>query len=1135
MRRDSGFGLAVGLDGVSISGFARAPPPAGPPPGSAGDAALQALPALAAPLENGMVDRYRYDEGRHPDQVAEDLRLLEGEWKERLKKSIQAEATLTNNWSLLWKAEGIYESLDNRIRQKLLDTFATRAGRTSFRAQIKAVCDPAVDAQCAEFQTEMFAAPALAGTASSPPGIPAAATAVGIAPATELFELWKRRREAQTQADKMFGELSAWTKCEGRIRIPDRRPAIRGFDHLSARLVEWITWPYLSAGVFQVQPNMLVYGPAGAGKTLICQLAAYDIARSLQWARARQADPAARPGAPAPSAASQSGSSGSSGAPAARPGEAPATAARRLSEELNSLVTVYFVDALRFRSPDPRVVGARLRNHLNCLQYEVTRDRKRQQTRSKLGVLILDNLDALFLTDRELEQEPRPERRASQFRSWTYRAAPEVLNRYGGRALAAPDLPAARAAGSDAAADPAALSPAARDMASARSGEPRGAGAGEVLLFAPPARPAQRFLTATPTVVTTTVTASPAAVAAAGPLSGAPPAGLGVVGSSAGGEPLDVVLASVLGPAALEAEYPDVRVIWTARYIWRFPPSLRRLVAGRQLFVDLPGARARRSHLEELLREDLYANVAGRLIEEDALRRAALAAPDAKDQRTEAQLAEDFDGGRTGNEPDQALYVKERELADAVKDVFLRSYRQYQSLPIRPAPRLLLSSIVHAPPNYKYRALADAFLAASAPALDLLTGVSGMSLEGYCQLQSKFFLTFDEVDSFLVIGGKKSDGFSGNTPYGYTLEDLRGLFKQLRTTVNTRLVRQGFEVRRAFIYGSSRLASSFCRQTAADIEQRRAADPLAVPATDDPGSAGENPAASWLPVDAEQGQCLVAVGPDLADVRTGRPVLPMWARFGSHRALAQTDAYRAINDFEKYVTPKADYPQFVLFEMYGRPTPIRSALPAGQQSQLCGVRPGPASTFLFPTAQAVRLAAPPRALLARAVPPFALGPAAPLFLPPPPPFWARGQVLTPRPALLAYPPPPYGFVGGGAAPPGPGQPPPAPGRSWGLLARAGGRSGDEASREDAARPDPAAPPHTSHFARAPSAGSGVTGAPDAAADARALGGAGRGRRRREPRTEPFADEHRLWRDYQAAAANPARLPFDAIFKSHLSD
>jgi hypothetical protein len=860
---------------------------------------------------------------------------LKGIWTKQLEKSITAEAERSNNWSLLWKGEAIYESLNSRYinawRKAL--RFMSRA---SLRATVDYIClrnaqvQPTPEAAARLFGVDDIdlALVKRAYTVVSRRECPAFLEDVGLGttrplvvpiPDPEnrkqvvgLLGLWGLRKDARAAVESMFQQLSRTTKCEGRLPLALQRPPVAGFNAYSSRLVEWLVWPFLSpTGVFPSHPMVMLFGPAGAGKTTIAQLAAFDIATSLQWADVKRTgqNPQA--------------------AVAALPGnDVPLT-------DLNGYVTTYYVDTLQLRSGNGEQVARRLRNYLNCLQFEVSRDSARGKRR-KMGLLILDNFDALFVSDAELRAQPRAERRASQLKSWIYRAAPEVVAKVAGKQPIPADLRAALSRADVTAADSDGTIKAGGGATNAKAG-----GDGGV----------QRVVVVS-----------------------------GSSQASVSGPSVAEAVGAVLRPEALRAEYPDVRVILSVRHPWKLPREYAEW-ARRRMYIDLPNAGIRRSHLEGLMRDDLYKNVADRIVEERNLRRRLAnlivpvgGDPESLDARRKAQIDQLLTGDdkqRDSAEPDQALYSKETAFRLAVGPLFLQEFERYNGLPVAPTAGNTLYALVQSVPAFK--ALADAYIAEAAGTLNSLSSGTGWTLEAYCRLQSESGLSHTEVDAYLTTVRKKDDGLAGTALYGYTLEDLTGMYQYLKTLVNDRLLRKGAKLKMAFVYGSERLTSEGCKETASDISRL----------VSDSGSItqGRTSLANWQPSSSETATCQVALGPDLSDVKTGISILPLWSRYGSHRVLRIEDAIRALTNYESRVTPKPDYPEFVVFQLYGTPTLGRGLLRPNDISHQCRARPGPVSTYLTQTPNAAILAPPAAAAV---IAPY-IAPQVVAYARPPPP------------------------------------------------------------------------------------------------------------------------------------------------------
>ena len=212
------------------------------------------------------------------------------------------DANRTNNWSLLWKAEAIYESMDEQFQQKIIQIYrAERFTIAAFNKTVRESCETSLEtrrvilnrwskmpegttrqyfkefyndrAACKAFQDEMNSMSArnlqtiedrLAADAMAAPNQKDDAArdrgAIEIDPFIDMLEFWILRREASKVADRMFAQLGRWTGCDGKLKIPERRPPLEGFNNLSSRVVEWLIWPFLSPGVFGTQRQVLLYG-----------------------------------------------------------------------------------------------------------------------------------------------------------------------------------------------------------------------------------------------------------------------------------------------------------------------------------------------------------------------------------------------------------------------------------------------------------------------------------------------------------------------------------------------------------------------------------------------------------------------------------------------------------------------------------------------------------------------------------------------------------------------------------------------------------------------------------------------------------------------------------------------------------
>ena len=790
---------------------------------SSGNAA--GVRSLADPLESeefrmGQLDRYSYSDDVKPDVVATDLQTLKEQWKARLGVAIADEAKQTDNWSLLWKMEAAMTSLDIVIQHAAQDFARAKTLNIGTAATIKA----------------------------------------------RIQSLVQSRKDMRAEAATMFEDFKRWTRCGGKLPLPRLRPELLGFNHLSSRVVDWFALPRLSVvPTFPLQRQVMLFGPPASGKTVISNLAAYDLGERLKNAWIR-------------------------GVEQALPG-LDADDQKTLREiPASEFVIVYYVDALRERAADPNVVVRRLRNYLNCLQFEIVHKRRewveRRPTAQRsvwakaaaaygdpkpVAVFILDNLDSLFETDEDLKRQPRPMRQANQLRGYLYRQAADL----GALAVKTPPNAAEIKAAAEV-----------LDDALRRGGA----------VGLPTAR-------------------------------------------------LDGGMEQLLLNLLLALDWPDVRSIWSVRYPWKLPVELRRLVKGYELFVDLPNNELRASQFELGLKEELYRNLAAYIDERKALERERDNLRDNDPKRADIDAAI-FDLPARRDDADEKLLQIEHRLRNSVESVYLaRKAAWAANAFVAPLPYQIMASVIRDAPLASFITTTMAeYMTAMKPVIDWLVEVTGMSIAGYCQLQNADRISFSEVDVFLTTTGRRGDrglSLSGATPFGFTLEDILRFQKEaLNLTVDTRLLRAAINKSKAFVFGSQRWASPGCEFTARAVQGQVMSQKI---------NADTFNLRNWLAApenNAEAQTCAVALGPDLRDVSTRMPVLPLSARFGSHRLLKQ-DAVTALALFLPRVTPKPDYPHFVSYVLFGRENRNdRPPLDPSQISAVCRAQPGPAARLL---------------------------------------------------------------------------------------------------------------------------------------------------------------------------------------------
>ncbi len=186
-----------------------------------------------------------------------------------------------------------------------------------------------------------------------------------------------------------------------------------GLDPIVARVVERLLWPLLQRSLFGVQVQITLYGPSGGGKSIVTSLIAYELVNQMRSHYVK----------------TLVGDQGEN-----------AVKAQRFRLPNSRFVIVYFVEAMKLRagSSSPELIAYRLRNYLNCLQFEVVRASRRSQdalgtpdavaneATGPLALLVIDNFDALFASEDELRKRPRRPRDPSALRSDLYRQPYDV-------------------------------------------------------------------------------------------------------------------------------------------------------------------------------------------------------------------------------------------------------------------------------------------------------------------------------------------------------------------------------------------------------------------------------------------------------------------------------------------------------------------------------------------------------------------------------------------------------------------------------------------------------------------------------------------------------------------------------------
>ncbi len=243
--------------------------------------------------------------------------------------------------------------------------------------------------------------------------------------AAEYTKLVVRAREIRSAVLSMYNQASRWNLiCAGRVTIPDFTVPQLGITETANHIRNQL----LSAEIIPTEeryPNYMIHGPPGAGKTYLAHAVAYSLNKALHEEAYNILD-----SLPEESFTASLGAS--------------ATKAKALEQvKKSSFLSFYFIDVLKMRLKDtPRHFLSKLKQTMECLQIDrrinssaaflsapgagVNAQLNPQALLAQLSnlqplaLVVLDNFDTLFLSDKELDTESRKTRPNAQFDSFVY-------------------------------------------------------------------------------------------------------------------------------------------------------------------------------------------------------------------------------------------------------------------------------------------------------------------------------------------------------------------------------------------------------------------------------------------------------------------------------------------------------------------------------------------------------------------------------------------------------------------------------------------------------------------------------------------------------------------------------------------
>jgi len=394
---------------------------------------------------------------------------------------------------------------------------------------------------------------------------------------------------------------------------------------------------------------------------------------------------------------------------------------------------------------------------------------------------------------------------------------------------------------------------------------------------------------------------------------------------------------TILNPNRLETEWPNVRIIWSMKYPWKIPKSIMPPNYQKySLFVDLPSIPTRRSIVELAIQNDMSENIANYLDQEYSYEQVIENNSGLKDKYSNV-IKLDTDRPCLNSkqtlcivQEDDNLFGKEKEIRESIKSKFLGERNKKSTFDRTKAAltdlifgksfiplgglrgKQIVNKLLFETPEVNVKNLVEQYMQMMSSTIEFLVNATGMSLEGYCKLQTDSGLTHSEVDMFMTV--TRRDSLLGRTPFGFTIQDLVQFYGILKQSVSTKQLSRALNETNSYIVGYEKFHSQACKSKALDSKILTINEP-----------------------DCEQG-----LGTDLMSDKDHTPVLALSARFGSHRFLKE-DVMKALNSFEKYVKPKTDYPEFVTYVLLKVPKTNRTSINPKDISEKCRIQPGPST------------------------------------------------------------------------------------------------------------------------------------------------------------------------------------------------
>ena len=375
------------------------------------------------------LEKYKYNYNSvNPAQVEQDLNLLSINFTKRLQLLINEEANRTNGWSLIWKLEAALLSLDQiiglrlqELRRKLLQNSENLDNNTenketisnskkawddfkkkySVSDQIKLLGQLFLYPDDRKFVSEDKKVNIRTGGQFTPQMVQELDKSPS--PIQQMWSFFiqtlmliEKYIKLENKSVEIFAQMKSWlTNCSlSSIKISEEKPMVKGLDAIANRITERWIFPLLQPNIFSLKNEQLIYGPPGAGKTVLSMLVAHTLADTLMSHYLRHT-------------------------------KKQKNATFLLKDDF---LTYYYVDMLKIRNEVRAEFEAlplqnkstqfygnkiieKLKNLLNCLQVEMMQKQRKNRNKLQevhtLSLFFLDNMDTIFLSDQELQHDNR--------------------------------------------------------------------------------------------------------------------------------------------------------------------------------------------------------------------------------------------------------------------------------------------------------------------------------------------------------------------------------------------------------------------------------------------------------------------------------------------------------------------------------------------------------------------------------------------------------------------------------------------------------------------------------------------------------------------------------------------------------